>query len=336
MKTSFCLTRRAALLGAAAGSGMIAAPAVLRAQGKVRLTLGHGAAPGNPRSVAAEELAKLLRERSEGRIEMRVAGSAQLGDDASMLTGMRTGTLDMSINSQGASSAVVPELSALGLPFLFANNVAAYKVVDGPVGEELASRFEKVGLVALGWWDNGIRHTTNSKHPITKPEDLQGLKIRTPPDPMTIDIFKALGAATQQINFGELYVALQQGVVDGQENPLANIQSSKLFEVNRFISLTGHKWECNPVLVSRIAWGRLQAADRQLLQDAVKEAGAHQRALSQETDTRLLGEFRANPAVAVNDVDKAPFRAATESVIASWEARPFGDFVKQVRAAAGT
>ena len=251
---------------------MIAAPAVLRAQGKVRLTLGHGAAPGNPRTVAAEQLATLLRERSNGRIEMRVAGSAQLGDDASMLTGMRTGTLDMSMNSQGASSAVLPELSALGLPFLFPNAAAAYKVVDGPIGEELARRLEKVGLLALGWWDNGIRHTTNSKRPITKPEDLHGLKIRTPPDPMTIDIFKALGAATQQLNFAELYVALQQGVVDGQENPLANIHSSKLFEVNRFISLTGHKWECNPVLASRIAWGRLQAEDRKLISEAVREA----------------------------------------------------------------
>ena len=336
MQANSGITRRAALLGAVAGSGMIAAPAVLRAQSKVRLTLGHGAAPGNPRSVAADRFAELLRERSDGRIEVRVAGSAQLGDDASMLTGLRTGTLDMSINSQGASSAVLPELSALGLPFLFPNAAAAYKVVDGPTGEELARRFEKVGLIALGWWDNGIRHTTNSKLPITRPEDLQGLKIRTPPDPMTIDIFKALGAATQQLNFSELYVALQQGVVDGQENPLANIQSSKLFEVNRFISLTGHKWECNPVLASRIAWGRLKAEDRQLVQDAAREAGAQQRTLSQETDARLLSEFRANPAVAVNDVDQAPFRAATESVVASWEARPFGDFVKQVRAAAGT
>ena len=334
MQASSGITRRTALLGAAVGSGMIAAPAVVRAQGKVRLTLGHGAAPDNPRSVAAERFAELLRERSNGRIEMRVAGSAQLGDDASMLTGLRTGTLDMSVNSQGASSAVLPELSALGMPFLFPNAPAAYKVVDGPVGEELSRRFEKVGLIALGWWDNGVRHTSNSKRPITRPEDLKGLKIRTPPDPMTIDIFKALGAATQQLNFSELYVALQQGVVDGQENPLANIQSSKLFEVNRFISLTGHKWECNPVLASRIAWGRLPAADRQLVQEAAKEAGAHQRTLSQEIDARLLGEFRANPAIAVNEVDQAPFRAATASVLESWEARPFGDFVKQVRAAA--
>jgi TRAP-type transport system periplasmic protein len=330
--TTFKPTRRAVLLGAA---GTLAAPSILRAQAPVRLTLGHGAAPGNPRSLAAERFAALLKERSNGRIEMRVAGSAQLGDDAAMLTALRTGTLDMSVNSQGASSAVLPELAALGLPFLFPNAAAAYKVVDVDIGQELAKRLEAVGLISLGWWDNGIRHITNSKRPITKPEDLRGLKIRTPPDPMTIDIFQALGAATQQINFNELYVALQQGVVDGQENPLANIHSSKLHEVNRFISLTGHQWQCNPVLASRIAWGRLRPEDRTLVQEVAKEAGAYQRQLSQEADTRLLGEYRANSAVAVNEVDQAPFRAATASVAEKWEARPFGDFVKRLRAAAG-
>jgi tripartite ATP-independent transporter DctP family solute receptor len=279
-------------------------------------------------------MAALLRERSNGRIEMRVAGSAQLGDDAAMLTALRTGTLDMSVNSQGASSAVLPELAALGLPFLFPNAVAAYKVVDGPIGQELAKRLDGVGLTALGFWDNGIRHVTNAKRPVNRSEDLRGLKIRTPPDPMTIDIFQALGAATQQINFGELYVALQQGVVDGQENPLANIQSSKLHEVNRFISLTGHQWQCNPVLASRVAWGRLKPEDQRLVREVAKEAEAQQRTLSQEVETRLLGEFRANSAVALNEVDQAPFRAATASVAEKWEARPFGDFVKRLRASA--
>ncbi|MCQ4160987.1 TRAP transporter substrate-binding protein [Roseomonas sp. GC11] len=323
--------RRAVLLGTL---GSLAMPALALGQGQVRLTLGHGAAPGNPRSLAAERLATRLREQSGGRIEMRVAGSAQLGDDAAMLTSLRTGTLDISVNSQGASSAVLPELAALGMPFLFANAQAAYKVVDGAVGEELAKRFEGVGLVALGWWENGTRHTTNSKRPVTRPEDLRGLKIRTPPDPMTIDIFQALGAATQQINFAELYVALQQGVVDGQENPLTNISSSKLHEVNRFISLTGHKWECNPFLVSRISWGRLRAEDQRLLREAAREAGEYQRSLSQEADAKLLAEYRANPAVTVNTVEQGPFRAATAAVADRWEARPFGDFVRRLRQAA--
>jgi TRAP-type transport system periplasmic protein len=328
------ITRRTVFIGLAAAGGALSAPAILRAQGQVRLTLGHGTAPGNPRSLAADRMAAQLRERSQGRIEMRVAGSAQLGDDLAMLTGLRTGTLDMSANSQGPASGIVPELAALGLPFLFPNAAAAYKVMDGAIGEELSKRFEGVGLVTLGWWDNGIRHITNSKRPINRPDDLRGLKIRTPADPSTIETFQALGAATQQVNFSELYVALQQGVVDGQENPLANIHSSKLHEVNRFISLTGHKWECTPVFASRITWGRLRPEDRRLVQDAVKEAEAYQRSLAQEADTKLLAEYRANSAVAVNEADQTPFRAATSSVADRWEQRPTGDFVKRLRAAA--
>lgn len=322
--------RRAALLGAAA---LLAAPAVARGQGQVRLTLGHGAAPGNPRTVAADRFAQIMRERSNGRIEMRVAGSAQLGDDAAMITALRTGTLDLSINSQGATSSLVPELAALGLPFLFPDAAAAFRVVDGPVGETLSQRLGSVGIQLVAWMDNGIRHITNSRRPIVRPDDLRGLRIRTPPDPSTIDTFQALGAATQQIAFSELYVALQQGVVDGQENPLANIHSAKLHEVNRFISLSAHKWESTPFLASRMAWGRLSEADRTMLREAAAEATRLQRQLMVEADVRLLAEYRGMANVAVNEADQAAFRAATRGVLDAWEQRPIGAFVRQLRAA---
>jgi len=324
-------TRRTALLAAAA---TLASPAVLRAQAPVRLTLGHNAARGNPRWVAADHFAELVKARSGGRIEVRVAGAAQLGDDLAMLTGLRTGTLDISVNSQGPASSLVPEMAALGLPFLFATNAQACRLVDGAVGQNLARRFEPLGLLLISYWDNGIRHITNSRRPIHRPEDLRGLKIRTPADPATIDTFQALGAATQQIAFSELYVALQQGVVDGQENPLANIHSSKLYEVNRFISLSAHKWECTPVLVSRIARARISDADWSLLLAAMKEAEAMNRRLMVESDTTLLAEFRANPNVAVNEADQPAFRAATAGVLDAWERRPFGAFVREVRRAA--
>jgi TRAP-type transport system periplasmic protein len=318
----------------------VAAPAILAfgrgsfAQAQTTLSLGHGAPPANPRHAAAERFAEIVKEKTGGRIAVRVAPSAQLGDDAAMITGLRTGTLDFSINSQGASSAVLPELAALGLPFLFANAAAAYKVVDGAIGEELGKRFDGVGIVSLGFMDNGIRHTSNSKRPITKPDDLKGLKFRTPPDPMTIDIFQALGAATQQIAFSELYVALQQGVVDGQENPLTNINAAKLHEVNKFISLTGHKWECTPILASKSGWGKLNAGDQAIVRDAMKVATEMQRKALTDTDAKLLGEYKANSAVQITEVDQKPFRDATAAVAAKWEARPFGDFVKKLRAAA--
>jgi tripartite ATP-independent transporter DctP family solute receptor len=299
------------------------------------LSLGHNAAPTNPRHIAAERFAEIVKEKTGGRITVRVAPSEQLGNEASLLTSLRTGAVDLTVNSQGSTSALLPELAALGLPFLFNSSEAAFKLLDGTFGGVLEKRFAAVGMVPLGWWDNGIRHISNSKRSINVPEDLKGLKIRTPPDPMTIDIFQALGAATQQISFGELYVALQQGVVDGQENPLANIASSKIFEVNPFISLTGHKWESTPFLMSQISWGRLSAADRDVVKAAAAEAGALQRKLMGEFDVKFMAEFKANPKITMNEADKAAFRRASASVVDNWRKKPFGDFVDQLVKAAG-
>lgn len=326
------LSRRHLLLGT---SALLVAPAILtgrsrHAKAATTLTLGHGAAPGNPRAIACETFARLVKEKSSGNVTVNIAGSEQLGNDVAMLTSLRTGALDITANSQGAASGLVPEIAALGLPFLFENSGAAFRVVDGGIGQELAKKFEPLGIMTLGWWDNGIRHVTNSKRPIVKPEDVKGLKLRTPADPMTIDIFRALGAGTEQIAFSELYVALQQGVVDGQENPLANIAASKLYEVNPLISLTAHKWESTPFFISRIGWAKLKEDGRDAVKAAAAEAGAQQRQLMQEGETKYLSDFRANPNLKVNDVDRAPFQAATASVIEAWKAKPFGDLVKRL------
>ena len=327
--------KRRRILGAA--GVLVAAPAVItsrNARAAVNLTLGHGAAPGNPRTVAAEAFAKIVAEKTGGNVNIKIAGSEQLGSDVSMLTSLRTGALDMTANSQGAAGGLVPELNALGLPFLFADADAAVKVLSGPIGEELDKKFGTVGMFVLDWWDNGIRHTTNSKRALNKPDDLKGLKIRTPADAMTVDIFQALGAATQQIAFGELYIALQQGVVDGQENPLANIHSAKLHEVNKFISLTGHMWQSTPFLMSRISTKKVKPAELDIIKSAAKEAGAMQRKLMKETDTKLLAEYKSNPKVEVNQPERAAFRAATAGVVDSWKKKPFGEFVAKVQTAA--
>ncbi|MFB3818574.1 MAG: TRAP transporter substrate-binding protein [Candidatus Methylomirabilales bacterium] len=306
----------------------------LQARAGVSLTLGHGAAPGNPRTIAAEAFAKMVAERTGGNVTIKLAGSEQLGSDVAMLTALRTGALDLTANSQGPAAGLVPEVAALGLPFLFADTTAAHKVLSGPAGEDLGKKFGAVGILLLDWWDNGIRHITNSKRPINVPADLKGLKIRTPADPMTVDIFQALGAATQQIAFGELYIALQQGVVDGQENPLANISSAKLHEVNKYISLLGHKWECTPFMMSQISVRKVKPAELDIIKAAAREAGVLQRRLMVETDVKLLEAYRANAAVAVNQADRTAFQAATAGVIDKWRAKPFGDFVAKLVAAA--
>jgi len=306
----------------------------LAAQAQVtKLTLGHGAAPGNPRHEAAVKFAEALKAKSGGRIEVQVAPSAQLGDDAAMVTALRTGALDMSANSQGAVANAVPEYAAYGMPFLFSSAGQAFKLLDGPLGKELTDKSAEKGLIVLGYWDNGIRHMTNSKRPITKVEDMKGLKMRTPPDTVLVDIMQSLGAEAQQIKFAELYVALQQGVVDGQENPLMNIHASKLYEVQKHLALTSHQFQMTPFLMSKRSWDKLSEADRKAVTDAAAEATALQRKLSQESDDKLLADLKAK-GVQVTTVDKAAFEKATSAVDDKWLATPIGPYAKKVIAAA--
>ncbi len=311
---------------------LMAASSLACAQAVTKLTLGHGAAPGNPRHEASVKFADVVKAKTNGRIEVQVAPSAQLGDDAAMVTALRTGALDMSANSQGPVAAAVPEYAAFGMPFMFANTAQAFKVLDGPLGKELADKSSEKGMIVLGYWDNGIRQMTNNKRAIGKVEDMKGLKMRVPPDAVLVDIMQALGAEAQQVKFSELYVALQQGVVDGQENPLVNIHASKLYEVQKHLAMTSHMFQMTPFLMSKRTWDRLSAADKKVVQDAAQEATALQRKLSQEADDKLLADLKSK-GVQVTTVDKAAFAKATSSVTDKWIAGPIGSFVKKVVAA---
>jgi tripartite ATP-independent transporter DctP family solute receptor len=299
----------------------------------LKLTLGHGAAVGNPRHEAAVRFAEVVKAKTGGRVEVQVAPSAQLGDDAAMVTALRTGALDFSANSQGAVANAVAEYAAFGMPFMFSSPAAAFKLLDGPLGKELADKSAEKGLILLGTWDNGIRQMTNSKRPITKVDDVKGLKMRVPPDAVLVDIVTALGAEAQQIKFAELYVALQQGVVDGQENPLVNIHASKLYEVQKYLAMTNHQFQMTPFLMSKRSWDKLSDADKKAVREAAAEATTLQRKLSAEADEKLLADLKAK-GVQVTTVDKAAFAKATSSVDEKWLASPIGGYLKKVIAAA--
>ena len=326
--TRFSTFRRTSLVAA-----LLACSGLAMAQSAIKLTLGHGAAPGNPRHEASVKFAELVKSKTGNRIEVQVAHSAQLGDDAAMVTAIRSGALDMTANSQGAVANAVAEYAAYGMPFMFATPAQAFKVLDGPLGKELADKTAAKGMVVLGYWDNGIRHMTNSKRPISKVEDMKGLKMRTPPDAVLVDITQALGADAQQIKFAELYVALQQGVVDGQENPLVNIHASKLYEVQKHLALTSHMFQMTPFLMSKRTWDRLSEADRKAVQEAALEATTMQRKLSQEADDKLLADLKAK-GVQVTTVDKTAFAKATSNVDDKWLATPIGPYLKKVIEAA--
>ena len=308
---------------------------VMVPQGESRnLILGHGAAPGNPRTLAADMFAKSVAEGSKGQLTIQIQGSEQLGSDVEMLQSAKLGTLDITANSQGPLSNMVPEAAIFGLPFLFSSPQEVWKILDGPIGDKVAALVDKQGMKLLAWWDNGIRHITNNQRPIKEPADLKGLKIRTPQDPITIDIFKALGANPTPIAFGELYLALRQGTVDGQENPLVNIWSAKLHEVQKYVSLSGHKYESTPFIVSMKTWNSLSPEHQQLLQRSAKQAGDFQRnELVRQTD-ELLIKFK-DLKLQINTPNQAPFREATKSVYETWQ-KKIGDIVVEIQKAAAS
>lgn len=288
------------------------------AAGQFKFKLGHGAAPDNPRNVVAIEFAKAIEERTGGKITVEVFPSESLGSDRQMIESLMMGGLDLSINSQGPVAAYNDKLNVVGLPFLFAKPEQVYAVLDGPIGKEIAAPLEKRGMKILAYWDNGFRHITNNKHPIYKPEDLQGLKIRTPEDKLTIAIFKALGANPAPFAFGELYMALQQGQFDGQENPVTNIYYSKLYEVQKYLSLTNHKYEFCPMIISVAVWNRLPADLQKILADtAVEFAGKH-RDMNNKVNAELT-EKMSSLNVAVNQADVAALRDACQSVYKEFE-----------------
>lgn len=296
------------------------------------IIFAHGAKPGNPRYVASEAWASSFKACSGG-IDVNVAASATMGDDVEMLVSASAGIINVTANSQGAMSQVVPEIGLLGLPFLFADLPTAWEVLDGDVGKMLDERAQNNGLKILGFWDNGIRHITHVEKNVPTPADVKGMKIRTPPDQMTLDIFEALGASPAPLAFSELPTALQSGVFDGQENPLTNIYSSKIHDITPFVTLTGHKYESTPVVVGMGWWSGLDSKTQGCLITATADAGKGQRQQSLESDKALRPKMEADGATFAES-DHQAFVAATASVYDKY-AKGYPELVEALQQAAG-
>jgi tripartite ATP-independent transporter DctP family solute receptor len=297
------------------------------------IIFAHGENPGNPRTVAAEKWAELFTACTGDAHTVNVAPSATLGDDAEMLTSATAGVIQITANSQGAMSQIVPEIGLLGLPFLFKDLPTAWTVLDGEVGGMIDESAQKTGLKVLGFWDNGIRHVSHMTKTVAAPADIKGMKIRTPPDQMTVDIFNTLGASPAPLAFSELPSALQSGVFDGQENPLVNIYSAKIHEITKFVTLTGHKYESTPVVASLSWWSGLDEATQTCALDATAEAGKMQRELVQASGDDLRPKMEAE-GVTFAEADKAAYQAATQSVYDKYAAQ-YPELVAALRKAAG-
>lgn len=304
---------------------MIGGPA-MAAPKVIKLKLGHPLATTHPRHLAAVRFAELVKERTNGRVEIEVYPAETLGTEVELGEGLQLGTIDISVLGGPIFTNWVPEYAVFGLPFMFKSYKEAYATLDGPIGDKMIQLAEKKGFVILAHWDHGFRQTTNNVRPITKPEDLKGLKMRTPQEFVNIETFRAFGSSVTPLAFGELYLALQQGVVDGQENPLGNIYHSKLYEVQKYLSMTNHIYANSILVFSKRAWNSLPDDIKPVVKQAAIEARDYMRKLVQEEDKNLVKELEKQ-GMKVNYPDLAPFQAMAKGIYKNLEGRIGKDII---------
>lgn len=257
----------------------VAAMGVAHAQTRT-IKFANQNAKGHPVILGMEKFAELVDQKSGGKLKVQVFPGGALGSDQANVSALQGGTLEMASMNSGIFASLVKDFAIYDFPFLFGNPKEADAVVDGAFGKSLHAKLEDKGLVGLGYYELGFRHITNSKRPITKVEDIAGLKLRVIPNPINVDWVKALDANPTPLPFPELYAALEQKAVDGQENPVATIKGAKLFEVQKYITLTNHQYNPQSIVVSKKFWDSLSAPERKVLQDAATESIGHQRTQS--------------------------------------------------------
>ncbi|HPX60312.1 MAG TPA: DctP family TRAP transporter solute-binding subunit [Deltaproteobacteria bacterium] len=276
----------------------------------VVLKLGHIAEPTNPYAMGADHFAKLVKQKSKGEIEIKVFPSSQLGAQKELIEGLIYGTVDMTLTGTAELGTFQKEMALFDMPFLFKDRAHAYRALD-TVGMELGKPLERRGIKLLGYMENGIRHLTNNRRPVKSPADMKGLKIRVMNNKVYVEMMKALGASPTPMAFSELYSAMQQGTVDGQENPSAHIFTKRFYEVQKYASLTGHAYAPEPVLISMKSWNKLNGKQKAIIQSAATEAIAWQRKLSESKDTEFWNKIKKTGKIQVITVDRQPFINAT-------------------------
>ena len=282
---------------------------------KVVIKLGHIAEPVHPYGKGADYFAKLVAEKSGGEMEVKVFPNSQLGGQKDLIEGLVFGSVDMALVGTAVLGQFQPQVSLFDLPFLFDDRPHAYRSLDS-VGMDIGKALEPRGIKLLGYMENGIRHMTNNIRPIKTPADMKGLKIRVMTNKIYVEMMKALGASPTPMAFSELYSAMQQGTVDGQENPSAHIYTKRFYEVQKYASLTAHAYAPEPMVVSMITWKKLSPKQQKVIQAAAKEAIAWQRKLSEDQDNDYWNKIKATGKMEVISVNRKPFMEATKPVYA--------------------
>ncbi|MFG1201355.1 TRAP transporter substrate-binding protein [Xanthobacter aminoxidans] len=285
-----------------------------------------GQDPTHPVNKRAQEALDRIREATSGRIEIKLFPANQLGSDTDLLAQVRSGGVEFFNLSTSILATLVPVSGIVNTGFAFPDYATVWKAVDGDLGKYIRTQIEKTGLVAPAkFWDNGFRQITSSTREIRTPQDLNGFKIRVPPAPMLTSVFKSLNAGATPINFNELYSALQTKVVEGQENPLAIIASTRLYEVQKSCSMTGHVWDGYVILGNRRAWGALPEDVRAVVTRELDKSAVDQRADIASLNQSLRADLTAK-GITFIDVDREQFRKALASTpfYGEWKAK-YGD-----------
>ena len=291
------------------------------ADAEYTIKVGYIGSESHPTMQAMKTFGDNVAKGSEGKIKVELYPNAQLGGDRELCEGVQMGTIQMAIPSTSALAGFDKRIQVLDLPYLFTTREAAFEAVDGELGQKLNEFLGKKGFYVVGYLENGFRHVTNSKQPITKPEDLSGLKIRTMENPMHLAFFKELGANPTPMSWGELYTALQQGTVDAQENPYAMIDDGKFYEVQKYVSETGHVFSYEILIANKKFMEKLPEDLRALVIDEAQKAIATQRAAMKTEEANfkakvIKGGLTANE---LTPEQKKPFVEKTKVVYAQFE-----------------
>ncbi|MGF9713629.1 TRAP transporter substrate-binding protein [Paenibacillus naphthalenovorans] len=292
--------------------------------------LGHGTSSTSLYHTGAVKFKELVEAKTNGQIKVDIYTDGTIGQDNDLINFMKTGNVQMGMIGVEPVAVIAPKLKVIGLPYIFPNRESAYKVLDGPLGAEMVSELpQQQHLRVLGYFENGFRNVSNSKREVLTPADLQGLKLRTPQSPVSISIFKALGANPTPMSFGELYTALEQKTVDGQENPLSLIYTNNFHEVQKYISITNHMYSPMLLMISEKTWSELSPELQKAVQEAANEARDYERKVSAEQEADLMKKLE-EAGVKLSKPDLAPFVEATKDVHNEFDAEYGADLYKKI------
>lgn len=283
------------------------------------LRLGHLQTETHPYHKGAIKFKELVESKSNGKIQIDIFPSSQLGNGRDQIEGAQIGSIHFHIGSVAPVTNFAPKFNVLNIPYLFESREHAFKVLDGEIGKEIASDLTNKGLINLGFMENGWRHMTNNKHAIKTSEDASSLKMRVQESPPYISLIKALGSTPVPVPFGELYTALEQKVVDGQENPLAQIYLNKLHEVQKYLTLTAHNYDAAVFIMSKTTFDTLPEDLQKIVNESAKEAIDYERKIALEEEEVLLENLRESDIEIEENPDLASFREAVKPVYEEFE-----------------